>query len=453
MATITCSRLRHIASLHGLWIAGLVAVLLFASGNAAYGQASKKSPPASNNRTRPASSPRVATGDPHDASPATKTASADRMTIERVNQLTGFVPASEEEVKLLVEKMQTAVAKRDSVGVRECFDQDELLSRTIAGAKIPSSELPDIQHGYRLGNPTGEIAAIASMRTTNHQLFQMNRTENEIRPVFRTVSKVGGLVYNELVIQADRDNGPKIVDVRMLASGDYLSLMTRPLLLGGMVSKRHPNPTPATNVESDILIASENLADASLRVAVGNISGAIKALDECPLPIRNQPRILIPKCAMAKMIGVNEFRDRVEEVEGLFPDAPFTELLRMEVCRVTHQEADQMEIAERIMKTFDDPFLHYYRVKGLVKAGRLDEARQAMDAAKGAAPTFVDVHVADVELLLIEGNHDRTMKAIESVESTFGDDVLNLASYEGFENFSQSPIGRDFLARRAGFEF
>lgn len=122
----TLFRLQQFASLRRLWIAGLVAVLLFASGNAAFGQASKKSPSASNNAIRPASSPRVATNDAPNPKAVTQAAA---MTIERVNELTGFEPASEEEVKLLVEKMQRAIAEKDTSGLRECFDERRLTVR------------------------------------------------------------------------------------------------------------------------------------------------------------------------------------------------------------------------------------------------------------------------------------------------------------------------------------
>lgn len=445
--TTTLLCLGHFASLHRLRIAGLVAVLLVASGNVVFGQASKKSPPASNNAIRPASSPRVATNDSPDPKPETQAAP---MTIERVNELTGFEPASEEEVKLLVEKMQRAIAEKDTSGLRECFDERRLTVRQFAGINVSEETIDEC---LRIDPAWRAFSSAVMQQDSNFAFIQTRGKDKSTQPLLRFLSKEAGLAYHEYLIEADLQDGPKVVDAFMHKSGNYLSLNGRFWTLGELVSSLNPNRIELSGVDQEIVDVADKIYELGVSDQSGHLVRTMSKLNQFPDSVHGRANFCFVKCILSRNISVEEFRKCAEETARLHPGATFSDLLLLDFYRVANLSVDQMEIAERLMKSFDDPFLHYYRVKGLVKAGRLDEARQAMDAAKRAAPTFVDVHVADVELLLIEGDQDRTVKAIESVESTFGDDVLNLASYEGFENFSQSPIGRKFLARRAGFEF
>jgi hypothetical protein len=377
----------------------------------------------------------------------------DAMTYDRINRHMGFVPANDAEVTLFVERIQTAAKVNDELALLACFSHEDCFARVVAGAELTPFQRSEMLRGFKVSNPFGQIALMIMLPSTDFQLVRMIRRGTELRPLFRLDSQQGGLAYNEFVIQAGGESGPRVVDMFAYASGEYLSLSLRPIALGPFLSDVSPERIPSKGIDSAIVASADSLTEISMSLSQGNPSKALAAFDRLQPPLNDQTRMIAIKSLVARIVGPIAYRDAVQGWSTLHPNDIATDLLLMELYRTEKTPVEQFLVADRLLKTMQDPYLHYYRVAGLIDQDRLPEASEAIAASKAVAPNRCEIYVAEIGLLMRLKNHQQTATAIEQLELKFGDEALQLASFPEFNEFSDSDAGHKFLARRAGFDF
>ncbi len=379
----------------------------------------------------------------------------DAMTYERMNKLTGFVPASDDEVRELVDRLQAAAKARDRSAMLECFSTKANVTRITAGARMSPFQQTEFLRGYADSNPFGRLTSESMMLSSDFQLVRWNRRGTELRPLFRLNSKDGGLTYNEFVIQAGGQDGPKVVDMVAHFSGDYLTLSVRPLALGPFLAESSPERIPAEGIDSAIVASAEGLTQISMCLSQGRFSAALAAFDLLQPPLNDQLGTMILKCVVARPIGSNSHREAVQDLRKCYPNTIASDLAFLalkDLYEIQTQPVELMAVAERLLEAIQDPYLNYYRIDGLMSQNRLKEASDAIAAAKAAAPDRSEIYVAEIGLLMRLRNHRNTAHAIEQLELKFGDKDLQLTSFPEFDEFSDSEDGHLLLARRAGFD-
>ena len=271
--------------------------------------------------------------------------------------------------------------------------------------------------------------------------------------MFRLISEKIIVKYDEFVIQTKDGQSPKIVDILSSSCGDYLCVSLRLYSLGPLLSDRSPEKIPRLGIESEIIESADGMTDFTFRMAEHDYEGAINCLDSLQSPYDHSLGILANKCTISRLVGPKAFRNAVLQMSQSYPEEIPSELKLLELYQTEKEPVDMMAVADRLHKSMQDPWLNAYRIDGLITQNRIREAREAIAAAKTAAPNISDPYVAELGMLMKLKNHQETAQAIETLEMKFGDKVVKLTEFPEFNEFSDSEVGRHFLAKRAGFDF
>ncbi len=105
------------------------------------------------------------------------------------------------------------------------------------------------------------------------------------------------------------------------------------------------------------------------------------------------------------------------------------------LCQMEKKPVETMTVADRLLKSMQDPWLNAYRIAGLVSQNRIKEAREAIAASKAAVPNVSVPYVAELGMLMQLKNHQETAQAIETLETKFGENMVKLTSFPEFEEF------------------
>ncbi len=437
------------------FVAGMSILLFFLDDT--LGQQSSKSRQASGNSTSAIVSSASAsrTADLR-ADPKPKASSIDAsglLTFERINELTGFVPASDAEVRAFVAMIQAAVTAKDAIALKGCFSVELLMARSIVAAEMSSKQRSEFIRGGQATSSFSLLADQAMKSNSDLQLLRFNRCGTHLRPLFRFVVANEGLVYNEFVIQTVDGQGPKIVDVLALRCPDYVSICKRPFAVGPFLSKRCPERISSTGIESSIVDSAEEFADFAIQVARHDANGTLASLDNIRPPLDEHPGILATKCEVSRSIDLSAYRKAVVQLAETYPETVASNLMLLDLYRRKKSPVEMLAMADLLMTALEDPWLNAYRIEGLITQNRIKEAKEAITAAKTAAPNISDPYVAELGMLMKLKNHQETAQAIETLETKFGDKVVKLTEFPEFNEFSDSEVGRHFLAKRAGFDF
>jgi|GEM_PF-5648450 len=374
------------------------------------------------------------------------------LSYDSINRSTGFIPASEKEVMQVVRGIETANSDKDEVALCGWFDNSNYLNRILAGTRLPASIRVEFEAGLEQNGPFQQIATQILRMGGHYQFLRLQRRNGEIRPVFRSIVGDTGVVnYQELVVNKGTGQGPRVVDFYSSVAGDYIALTVRSTTLAEIIAGSPPGSVPTSGIDPEVVASAELMKTIGINLANGRYRECLSGMEQLPVGVRHEKAFLGLKSIIAKRVGLDEFQISIEELVRHNPDRIACDLALLELYRHKSDDNRTIEIVDRLIPAVQDPYLNFFKIQPLVRQNRLSEAKEAIAAAKTAAPGRSEIFVSEIGLLMKLKNHAATAEAIDDVEQQFGDHVLTLTSFPEFNEFSESEPGMACLARRAGF--
>lgn len=388
--------------------------------------------------------------------PQQQAASAAK-SLNRIDKAAGFVPASADEVLGVVRDIQKAIRDKDVFAFEKAFDQIAYVDRVLNGVSIPPIERAQFEAGMIAKSTFTALAIDVIQHNAEFMFLRLVRRGNETRALFRMIpvkrnAREGAVIkYKELVVRKGVGKSARVVDCSTTADGVYLSQFSHLLAVGALVANPDPGSRP-TGVDKEVLRSGSGLMAITRGLSAGNLSAALQAAEKLPSSLGNDRRMLALKCSIAKRLNGPRYKDAVLEFARVYPRDSEADLYLLDLYVEQPNDQELFKVVDRLIVAYQDPYLNYFKVAGLLRQSRTNEALASIDAARNAAPHRSEVSVASIGVMMKLKNHAATAKAIEATESRFGDRVLDLSIFPEFREFADSPEGQACLARRLGFD-
>lgn len=373
-------------------------------------------------------------------------------TEAEVNAAVGFVPLSRPDVESLAEKIQTAVAEADASSFRSLVDHEALIDRVFAGLDVGD----EFRTGYRRGleNQGGirtlidQIIAVAQ-NGGSYELVRYVEDGDEIRPLFRLSMGIGeGLNYHELRFSRDKGQQPKLADIFVYLSGEYLSQTLRRMTLPAIASMNRSLLEKVAGSKSSAAKDMDRMVEVVTAMQAGQHQQALTLIEGGPESFRKDKSILMLKLLAAQMVDEKAYTKTILQLESLFPDDPGNDFRAIDRLAAAGDHDGVLRCVGRLQKRIQDPYLDLLRVDSLVELGRTDEAVAAAEAARTALPTNVDPVWTLIGCGLQTKDHALIAGQLDVLTQDFGIEIGDLTQVPEYADFAKSPEYKAWLDKQ-----
>lgn len=255
----------------------------------------------------------------------------------------------------------------------------------------------------------------------------------------------------ELIIRKGGGKPARIVD--LLAAGDDHLHSTANHVAAVALLFMNPDPLDRpVGAHPAIRRHSPSIGAVTRSMMVQDFSTGLRAARQIPPPLATDRSILLLKSSIAKFLSLPRYEEAVLEFARHYPGDAESDFLLLDLYTKKPNDSEMFKVVDRLVAVYEDPYLNYFKVDGLLRQNRMKEALIAIVAARNAAEHRSEIWVAGVAAMMQKKNHAETARAIEATEARFGDRVLDLSEFPDFQEFANSAEGRSCLGRRLGFE-
>jgi hypothetical protein len=250
---------------------------------------------------------------------------------------------------------------------------------------------------------------------------------------FRLTPLEGGFNFHDLVIELDEEGQPRIVDMHVLMSGEYLSETMRrvgSILLGGgsgLLSRGSQR-----NDTDDVQAMTQALQS-------GEPGEALRIYDSLSPRIRRTRIVQVIRLQAAAELGDERYLPVIDEVMRDWPDDVSLAAISLDAYVLREQWPRAIEAIAVLRRTYDDPFIDAMESRIQTSSGNPARGLELADAALAEEATLALAHDAALLAALALGQTERADRELRVLVDAHGVQAEYLRFEPGYEGITALP--------------
>ncbi|MBX3274018.1 MAG: hypothetical protein KF729_27380 [Sandaracinaceae bacterium] len=330
----------------------------------------------------------------------------------------------------------------DATRLSRHFDWESMAERTAPPGLSPA-ERDGFLEGVRgsLGSDgSGLLPALAAGRFSFRGVVWRDGAPTAR---FRFLPPEGGFNFHDLVIARRADGPPRVVDLFVLTSSEYLTESMRRMsafLLGrgSSLAARLLGGGGASAEEIEQVARFNALSNGD------DPEAALAAHDALPPALRRQRAVRLLRVQVASRLeDTSRYLAILNETAVNMPNDPALSTMMLDAHFLAGDFAGCLRDLDAIRASYQDPYLDAFEGRIHVAAGEHARALEVAERVIAVEPGLIDGH--DVALLaaLGLGRAERARAALDVLERDHGVDPRVLATMAGYEAIGDLPAAAD----------
>jgi hypothetical protein len=359
---------------------------------------------------------------------------------------------TDDECAQFARSMEACIKQGDLKAFDRLADWNALLNKATDSLGLPPQHRAGFHRGAieRLSSDKGFAAQIARPVAAggSYKFLRVRERDGQPTVLFRLISD-GGLNYHEWLLTKPADN-VLASDVYIYVSGELLSetLRRSALALAKEASKSFLERL--TLAESEYVKHIDLAVEMGDHLRAGRHAEVLKTYARMPEVLRREKGSLLLRYEAAANIGEAELLKVIDDFRGYYPDDVCLDFLLIDYHAIRKEHDKAIEAIDRVDASVGgDPHLDLLRAESVYQKGDAPNAFELVRQANAADPDAIEPYWTLLGLTVLEKDHDKTLAALERIESRFAVDLSGVARAPEYEAFRNSPQGQEWTRSHA----
>lgn len=355
-----------------------------------------------------------------------------------------------QELQAFGKQIQETAAAQDPVKFRALFDWKTFINRVLAEYEQNSAVKQAIQPvrqqleaaytGENQGIDSEILAEVAN--GADYRFLAMRKEDDQFKVIFRFLRPDWTLNYQALIVEKQDSGELKIIDIDSFSTGELISQSLQRVYLPELYKAHGANQDKLTPEQKTRILDQKKRYD--FLTVTDEKADPFQAYSQLPSQYKSDKTVLL---FLAQDSIAKEDSKKYQQVLNVFrkyhPQDPAAEMLSIDYFSMEKQYSQAIDCLERLsasLKTVD-PYLYSLRAGILIEMGDISLAAKYAGKASEIEPDLLQPYLHLLNISVLQGNFDETIKHLETLKTKFGFayEDLDLSELENIEKFTASP--------------
>ncbi|WP_417375259.1 tetratricopeptide repeat protein [Gimesia maris] len=355
-----------------------------------------------------------------------------------------------QELQAFGKQIQETAAAQDPAKFRALFDWKTFINRVLAEYEQNSAVKQAIQPvrqqleaaytGENQGIDSEILAEVAN--GADYRFLAMRKEDDQFKVIFRFLRPDWTLNYQALIIEKQDSGELKIIDIDSFSTGELISQSLQRVYLPELYKAHGANQDKLTPEQKTRILDQKKRYD--FLTVTDEKADPFQAYSQLPSQYKSDKTVLL---FLAQDSIAKEDSKKYQQVLNVFrkyhPQDPAAEMLSVDYFSMEKQYPQAIDCLERLsasLKTVD-PYLYSLRAGILIEMGDTSLAAKYAGKASEIEPDLLQPYLHLLNISVLQGNFDETIKHLETLKTKFGFayEDLDLSELENIEKFTASP--------------
>lgn len=355
-----------------------------------------------------------------------------------------------QELQAFGKQIQETASAQDPAKFRALFDWKTFINRVLAEYEQNSAVKQAIQPvrqqleaaytGENQGIDSEILAEVAN--GADYRFLAMRKEDDQFKVIFRFLRPDWTLNYQALIVEKQDSGELKIIDIDSFSTGELISQSLQRVYLPELYKAHGANQDKLTPEQKTRILDQKKRYD--FLTVTDEKADPFQAYSQLPTQYKSDKTVLL---FLAQDAIAKEDSKKYQQVLNVFrkyhPQDPAAELLSIDYFSIEKQFPQAIDSLERLsasLKTVD-PYLYSLRAGILIEMGDLNLAAKYAGKASEIEPDLLQPYLHLLNISVLQGNFDETIKHLETLKTKFGFayEDLDLSELENIEKFTASP--------------
>ncbi|QDU13461.1 hypothetical protein CA11_12440 [Gimesia maris] len=355
-----------------------------------------------------------------------------------------------QELQAFGKQIQETAAAQDPAKFRALFDWKTFINRVLAEYEQNSAVKQAIQPvrqqleaaytGENQGIDSEILAEVAN--GADYRFLAMRKEDDQFKVIFRFLRPDWTLNYQALIVEKQDSGELKIIDIDSFSTGELISQSLQRVYLPELYKAHGANQDKLTPEQKTRILDQKKRYD--FLTVTDEKADPFQAYSQLPSQYKSDKTVLL---FLAQDSIAKEDSKKYQQVLNVFrkyhPQDPAAEMLSVDYFSMEKQYPQAIDCLERLsasLKTVD-PYLYSLRAGILIEMGDISLAAKYAGKASEIEPDLLQPYLHLLNISVLQGNFDETIKHLETLKSKFGFayEDLDLSELENIEKFTASP--------------
>ncbi|QDT25959.1 hypothetical protein Enr10x_12570 [Gimesia panareensis] len=376
-------------------------------------------------------------------------------TYEHLSAAAG--PMTPQELQAFGKQIQQTAYSQDAAKFRALFDWKTFINRVLGDYEqnpaVKQALQPvrqQLETAYTENNQGIDSEILAEVGSgADYRFLAMRKENNEFKVIFRFLRPDWTLNYQALIIEKQASGELKIVDIDSLSTGELISQSLQRLYLPEIYKAHLDVKDKLSQEETSRIISQKKRYD--FLTADTEKTDPFQNYSQLPNQYKNDKTVLL---FLAQNTIETENDKKYQSVLGAYrkyhPQDPASELLSVDYFTMTKQYKLAIDSLDRLTAAIKttDPYLYSVRAGVLIEMGDTSLAGKYAGKASELEPDLLQPYLHLINLSVMQGQFDATIKYLEILNNKFGFayEDLDLSDLENFDKFTASPQFKQWQA-------
>ena len=355
-----------------------------------------------------------------------------------------------QELQAFGKQIQETATAQDPAKFRALFDRKTFINRVLAEYEQNSAVKQAIQPvrqqleaaytGENQGIDSEILAEVAN--GADYRFLAMRKEDDQFKVIFRFLRPDWTLNYQALIIEKQDSGELKIIDIDSFSTGELISQSLQRVYLPELYKAHGANQDKLTPEQKTRILDQKKRYD--FLTVTDEKADPFQAYSQLPSQYKSDKTVLL---FLAQDSIAKEDSKKYQQVLNVFrkyhPQDPAAEMLSVDYFSMEKQYPQAIDCLERLsdsLKTVD-PYLYSLRAGILIEMGDTSLAAKYAGKASEIEPDLLQPYLHLLNISVLQGNFDETIKHLETLKTKFGFayEDLDLSELENIEKFTASP--------------
>jgi thioredoxin-like negative regulator of GroEL len=359
-------------------------------------------------------------------------------------------PVTEAECLEFGKKLEAAIAAKDKDAALRLMRIEDLMQRSLSDLDIPPGPRNAMMQGFRKAG-TGQVTDIlidAMDKGGHYRFLRVQTVDGRLRALMRLFHPEQGVNYHGITLARFPDGQIASEDMHIMVSGEMLSQTFRRLILPFVAEQNRGLLERLGGAER---LYTKHMGDIQALTAAAR---AGKAKEAMTIYSRLPPELLKDKSL--HLIALNATRQGdeadytalLESYRRNHPNDPSIDIMSIDYFIMKKQYDEALQCLRRADRAIGgDPYLLMMQGTVLADAGKLGEAKAALEEAIAQEPTLENAYWSRVTVALKAKDHADAMawlkKVVEKCNVTLDEEAMK--KIDEYAEFVKSPQFKEVL--------
>jgi len=345
------------------------------------------------------------------------------------------------------EKLEKTLMAKDQSFFDQHFDKDKLVSHLSKGIKIDGPVQTGFLKGVKNSTDFGKVLVDEVKKGGSVKFLKVHRIENQDRILLRLITE-NGVNYWDLIVEKNKDNGPKVGDIYFYLAGEKFSKTMRRLFLITMSANKAGGKDDIPEEDKTFFKHIKKFKKVTTLLKEGKHRQAYIKLKELPKSIQKMKVMRGLKVQITSNLKEKEYLAAMEEYQKAFPKDPSVELISIDAYFLSGKYDKAIQCIENLHREVTDPYL--YSLKSTIYLSKKDikNATKSAQQCIKMEPGLEDGYWSLLDPMLAAKDHSGTVEVMTTLEKKFNAEFGDLTKYKVYADFVASEEFKKWMAAK-----